>query len=73
MFEVEYLWNGWIKKDGVDANLIQYCPYLSYQIDFAFSPRLTTSLGRLKYCTWLKHRKRLVKVVRKIVIVLKLQ
>ena len=24
MFEVEYLWNGWVKKDEVNANLIYY-------------------------------------------------
>ena len=24
MFEVDYLWNGLVKKDGVDANLVQY-------------------------------------------------
>ena len=22
MFEVEYLWKGWVKKDGVDVNLV---------------------------------------------------
>ena len=22
MFEVEYLWNGWVKKDGVNANQV---------------------------------------------------
>ena len=22
MFEVEYLWNGWVKKDGINPNLI---------------------------------------------------
>ena len=22
VFEVEYLWNGWVKKDGVNANLV---------------------------------------------------
>ena len=41
MFEVEYLWNGWVKKDGVNANyaigLILYIP-----IDFAFSTRLSS-------------------------------
>ena len=23
MFEVKYLWNSWVKNDGVNANLIQ--------------------------------------------------
>ena len=22
VFEVEYLWNGWVKKDGINANLV---------------------------------------------------
>ena len=22
MFKVEYLWNSWVKKDGINANLI---------------------------------------------------
>ena len=22
VFEAEYLWNGWVKKDGVNANLV---------------------------------------------------
>ena len=22
VFEVEYLWNGWVKKDGVNVNLV---------------------------------------------------
>ena len=24
MFDVEYLWNGWVKKDGVKANVVEY-------------------------------------------------
>ena len=41
MFEVEYLWNGWVKKNGVNANLVYYhSPNFNYPIDFAFSPRL---------------------------------
>ena len=39
MFEVEYFWNGWAKKDEVNANLIQY-DTLDIPIDFAFSSRL---------------------------------
>ena len=31
VFEVEYLWNGWIKKDEVNANLILYhLPNVNY-------------------------------------------
>ena len=37
MFEVAYLCNGWVKKDGVKA----IGPTLVNPIDFAFSPRLT--------------------------------
>ena len=42
MFEVEYLWTGWVKKDGVNANLV-LCdwPNFRYPIDFAFSPHLS--------------------------------
>ena len=41
MFEIQYLQNGWVKKDGVYANLVQYdCLTLDTPIDFAFSPRL---------------------------------
>ena len=41
MFEVKYLWNRQVKKDGVNANLILcYLPNFTYPIDFAFSPRL---------------------------------
>ena len=41
MFEIEYLWKGWVKKDGVNANLV-LCdmPNVKYFIDFAFSLRL---------------------------------
>ena len=41
MFEVEYLWNGWVKKDEVNVNAV-LCLYIS--INFACSPRLTKSL-----------------------------
>ena len=41
VFKPEDLWNGWIKKDGVNANLV-VCgwPNLDTHSDFAFSPRL---------------------------------
>ena len=47
MCEVEYLWKGGVKKDGVDVNLILYNwpnfknPHSG--IDFGFSPHLRTS------------------------------
>ena len=38
MFEVEYLWNGCNKKDGVNANLVLCTwPNFRYPIDFALS------------------------------------
>ena len=42
VFKVEYLRNGWVKKDGVRANVV-LCdwPNFRYPIDFAFSPRLS--------------------------------
>ena len=41
MFEVEYLWNGWPKKDEVNANsILAVAITLDIPIDFAFSPRL---------------------------------
>ena len=41
MFEVEYLWNHWLRKDKVNANLIEYnCHNLRNPIDFAFSTTL---------------------------------
>ena len=42
MFEVEYLWNGQVKNDGVNASLV-LCDWLNfrYPIDFTFSPRLS--------------------------------
>ena len=44
VFKVEYLWNDWVKKDGVNANLVKYgSPKFKYPIDFAFSPRLRYS------------------------------
>ena len=44
MFEVEYLCNGYVKKNGVNANLV-LCDWLTLDtsIDFAFSPRLSRS------------------------------
>ena len=46
MFEVKHFCNGWVKKDGVNANLIQHdCTNHIYtSIDFAFSlllPKVT--------------------------------
>ena len=47
MFEVEYLKNGWVKKDGVNTNLVLYAIGLPLDtlIDLVFSPRLTQSMG----------------------------
>ena len=43
MFEVEYLCNGRVKKDGVNANLAFAIGLtLDTPIDFAFSPRLSS-------------------------------
>ena len=48
MFEVEYLWKGWAKKDGLNPNLELNMTALTSDphIDFAFSPclRLLKSL-----------------------------
>ena len=56
MFEVKYRWNGWVKKDGVNTNLIKYdYPNLGTSIDLAFSPRLTKSWLRtwfIQSCTF---------------------
>ena len=42
MIEVEYLCNGWVKKDGVNANLVQYIGLtLDTALVFAFSPLLS--------------------------------
>ena len=42
VFEVEYLWNGSVKKNGVNANVVVYdSPNLKYHIDFAFCLRLS--------------------------------
>ena len=39
MFEVEYAWDGWVKKDGVNANLVRYdLPTIKY----TQCPRLST-------------------------------
>ena len=44
VFKVEHLWNDWVKKDGVNANLIKYgSPKFKYLINFAFSSRLSYS------------------------------
>ena len=40
VFEVEYLCNRWVKKNGVNANLIWYdWSNFDTPIDFAFRPR----------------------------------
>ena len=41
MFKAEYLWNGWVKKDGFNANLV-LCDWLTWDtlLEFAFGPRL---------------------------------
>ena len=53
MFEVEYLWNGWVKKDGVNANLVQYdLPNFKYPIGFVFSPRLNEAKITAKLIEW---------------------
>ena len=45
MFEVGYLWNGLVKKDGVNANLFYTIALtLDSIIDIAFSPRLKKPL-----------------------------
>ena len=46
MFEVEYLCNGWGKKDKVNVNLLVLCDWTNfrYPIDFAFSPRLSYNM-----------------------------
>ena len=41
VFEVEYLWNGWVEKDRVNANKpYTIAPTLDTSINFAFGPRL---------------------------------
>ena len=42
MLKVEYLWNDWVKKNGVNAILV-LCdwPNFRHPIDFTFSPRLS--------------------------------
>ena len=47
----ENLQNGWIKKDGVNVNLISYdCTQTLHSlIDFAFSPRLIYYLVTEKF------------------------
>ena len=51
VFKVKYLCNGWVKKDGVNANLVYDWPNFSVDIlnDFAFSPRLSVGC----YYVWL--------------------
>ena len=45
MFKVQYRWNSWVKKDGLNVNLVLsdwlnlYTP-----IDFAFSPHFTVTI-----------------------------
>ena len=42
VFEVEYLCNGWVKNNGVNANLVYTIrPTLHTPINFALSPRLS--------------------------------
>ena len=44
VFEVEYLCNGWLKNNTVNANLVNYATSLTLDIpifNFAFSPRLS--------------------------------
>ena len=44
VFVIEDLCNGWVKKDGVNANVVS-CNWRNYiRIDFAFSPRLSILL-----------------------------
>ena len=42
VLEVEYLWNGWVKKDEVNATFVlcNWPNFIDTPIDFAFSPRL---------------------------------
>ena len=41
MFKVEYLWNDWVKKYGVNTNLKKYnWPNFNPTIGFVFSLRL---------------------------------
>ena len=48
MFEVRYLWNGWVKKDGVNVSLVLHdWPTLITLIDFAFSPWLSVTHTRV--------------------------
>ena len=38
MFEIEYLWNSWVEKDGVNVNLVLWIGLtLDILIEFAFS------------------------------------
>ena len=50
MFELEYLYNGWVKKDGVKINLVlcDWPNFLDTPIDFAFRPRLSFILVQLR-------------------------
>ena len=33
MFEVEYLWNGWVKKDGVNVNVV-FCDWHNFKYQY---------------------------------------
>ena len=61
MFEVECLLNGSKKKNGVNANLVQYnLRNFKYPIDLAFSPRLRAKINPV-YCLptkWVKYLKK---------------
>ena len=49
MFEVEYLWNGGVKKDSVNDNLISYnCANFRKPINFVFSFRFSEQLKKKK-------------------------
>ena len=48
MYEVKYLCNGWVKKNGVNANLMLHnWRNFRYPIDFAFSPRVNAIILKI--------------------------
>ena len=51
-FEVEHLWNGWVKKDKVKHQSNAIGLTLDTPIDFAFSPCLTTPFLRQLFFKW---------------------